>query len=92
MSAAALLEELLDAGIRLGRDGDDLIADVLPTADFSLHTQRIKAHKSALLSALDLREPIIAAVDVEPQRFNREDYDALWVRWHAHDAKEPSTA
>ena len=88
MSAAALLDELLAAGIRLGRDGDDLVADVLPTANLSPHTQRITAHKSALLSALHLRERIIAALDVEPDDFDRRHYDELRARLSHLDAKD----
>ena len=91
MNASALLDDLMDAGIRLKRDGGDLIADVLPTADLSAHTQQIKASKPALVSALQLREQIVAAATVSPEHFNRKEYDALWALWHAIESKEEPT-
>ena len=90
MNAPTLLDELIAAGIRLGRDGNDLIADVLPTADLSPYTAHIRAHKPALLREL-LQRQIVAALDVAPADFDRDAYDRLWVLWHAHDAKEEST-
>jgi hypothetical protein len=91
MNAHALLDDLMDVGIRLKRDGDDLIADVLPTADLSAHSQRIKASKLALACALHLREQIVAAATVSPEHFNRKEYDALWALWHANESKEEPT-
>ena len=75
MNASTFLDDLMDAGIRLKRDGDALVADVLPAANLSLHIPRIKADKGALLTALRLRERIVEALDVEPEHFNREEYD-----------------
>jgi hypothetical protein len=86
MNASALLDELLGAGIRLRRDGADLIADVLPTADLCSHMEQITAHKSALVSALHLREQIVAVLDVEREHFDRAGYLTLWARWQALDA------
>lgn len=34
-------------------------------------------------AALALRERIIAAVTVDPERFDRAAYDALWQQWDA---------
>ena len=79
MRAAALLDELLETGIRLGRDGDDLIVDVLRSADFAPYMDRVKREKPALLNELRLREQIVAAASVAPEHFNREEYDRLWV-------------
>ena len=89
MNASAFLDELVDTGIRLRRDGDDLVADVLPTADLSLHTDHIKMHRPELLQEL-LQRQIVAAVTVAPEHFNRAEYDRLWALWHAQDAKEKS--
>jgi hypothetical protein len=91
MNASALLDELLAAGIRVGRDGDDLIADVLPAADFAPYTDRVRREKPNLLKEL-LQRQIIAAVTVEPEHFNRAAYDRLCALWHAHDAKKAATS
>jgi hypothetical protein len=90
VSAAAFLDELLDAGIRLGRDGDDLIADVLPTADFAPYADRVRREKRNLLKEL-LQRQILAALDVAPHDFDRPAYDRLCDRWHTEDVKEKST-
>ena len=41
------------------------------------------AEKSDLLAELQLREQIMAALNVEPEDFDRVAYDALWREWHA---------
>lgn len=33
-----------------------------------------------------LKAEIVAAATVEPAEFDRAAYDALWVRWNAHEA------
>ena len=41
-----------------------------------------------------LKARIIETLTVEPEHFNREEFDALWVLWHAHEANggtEPMT-
>jgi hypothetical protein len=85
MNASALLEELLDAGIRLGHDGEDLIADVLPSVDFTPYTDHVRSAKPALLDELRLREQIIAALDVEPADFDRGHYERLTAAYTAHE-------
>jgi hypothetical protein len=40
--------------------------------------------------AAALKAEIMATLDVEPDRFNREHYDHLWALWHARDAKQAS--
>ena len=91
MNASALLDDLMDAGILLTRDGNDLIADVFPTADLNPHMEHIKAHKPALLSALKLRERIIAALDVEPTDFDRRHYDDLRTHLSHLEAKDTTS-
>jgi hypothetical protein len=91
MNAAALLAELDAAGIRLGRDGTELVADVLPGVDVDAYQERIAAHKPALTEELLQRE-IEAAVTVEPAEFDREHYDHLWNHWHAHHPCETTCA
>lgn len=91
MSAEMLLDELTELGIHLERKDEAIFAKVESGANITLHTERIKANKPELLAALQLREQIIAAVTVEPEFFNREEYDRLWVLWHAENAKEEST-
>ena len=90
MSVGAFIDELADVGIRLGRDGDDLIVDVLPGATLDPYRERIRDHKPALLKEV-LQRSIVEAATVEPDLFDRPAYDALWVRWHAQDAMEQST-
>ena len=58
MTARAFLAELRAAGIRLGRDGADLIAEVRPGADLAPFRDHILAHKPALVAAL--RGPVEA--------------------------------
>jgi hypothetical protein len=85
MIAPALLAELAAAGVRLSRDGDDLIAEIRPGAAVDPYREQIAAHKPALLVEL-LQRRIIAAVDVEPAAFDRTELDRLWTRWKAHEA------
>jgi hypothetical protein len=90
VSTATLLDGLTAAGIRLRRDGDDLVADVLPGANLGSYREHIQADKFALLAELRLREEIVAAVDVEPANFDRSGYDELWRRWSELQAEELS--
>ena len=71
MSVGALLDELERAGIRLSRDGDDLIAEIQPGACLDPYREHIVANKPTLLAMLDLQEQIVAAATVEPAAFDR---------------------
>jgi hypothetical protein len=86
-----LLDELVSLGLRLEREGEVIFAEVDAGVDIAPHIDHIKACKPALLAALGLRERIIQAVTVAPEHFNRAEYDRLWVRWHAQEAKEEAT-
>jgi hypothetical protein len=90
MSAGTLLHELAEAGVRLSREGDDLIAEILPGASLDPFRDRIREHKPALLKEL-LQRQIVAAVVVAPEHFDRPAFDELWARWKAHDAAGRST-
>lgn len=81
MNASTLLDELLEAGIRLRLDGDDPMADVLPEASLDFYRERIQECKDALIAALGVREAIVAAASVEPESCDRDAYDALWRQW-----------
>jgi hypothetical protein len=85
MSAAALLDALLGVGIRLGREGDALIADVLPGVDLAPYRDSITTHAPALLAELRLREAIVAAASAEPAHFNRDELDRLWTLWRGRN-------
>ena len=89
MTAAALLDDLAAAGVRLALAGDDLRYQTRPGVSISPHRERITAHKPALRREL-LQRQIVAAVTVAPEHFNRAEYDRLWALWHAQDAKEKS--
>jgi hypothetical protein len=91
VNAAELLVELEAAGVRLSLAGNDLHFQTRPGVSIAPYADRIREHKPALRREL-LQRQIVAAVTVEPERFNRPAYDALWVRWHAQDAMEQSTA
>jgi hypothetical protein len=80
VSAFALLDELAEAGIRLSREGDDLIGDVLPGADLDPYRERIQADKPALLTLLALQYEIGAAANAARDAFDRAAYDRLWGR------------
>ncbi len=82
MSGEQLLVEMQAAGVRVGCADGELYADVLPGSDVAPYAERIKATKPQLLRALDLRERIIAAVTVDPARFDRPASTALWQQWH----------
>jgi hypothetical protein len=87
LNRSVLVDDFMAAGIRLTRDGDDLIAEVPADVDLSPHAERIRASKPALLRELLQRE-IVAAVDVEPPDFDRQHYDDLWSRYQTHKGKE----
>jgi hypothetical protein len=82
VSAPALLDELAGAGIRLSREGDDLIGDVLPGATLAPYRDRIREHKPALLTLLALQDDIIRTASAAQDAFTRQHYDQLWVEWH----------
>lgn len=82
-----LLNDLTTAGFQLHRDGDRV--QVIPPSGASLDPfrERIRQNKPALLQEL-LQAEIIAALDVAPEHFDCQQYDELWQRWHALEAKE----
>jgi hypothetical protein len=82
VSASTLLDELAAAGIRLSREGDDLIADVRPGAELDLYRDHITNHKPALLAELHRREEVVSAASTARDTFDRQHYDQLWVEWH----------
>ena len=81
MNASAQLDDLVDVGIRVTRDGDDLMVEVLPGATLDPYRDGIRVHKPALLAELRLREEIVATASAVQARFDRERYDELWCRW-----------
>ena len=83
MSAATLLDHLMGAGIRLGWEGDDLIADVLPGVNLDPYREEVATHKTALLAELRLREQIVSAASAAQASFDRQRYDELWGLWSA---------
>jgi hypothetical protein len=80
MSAAALLDELAQAGVRLSLAGDDLRYHTHPGVSIAPFRARIQATKSELLKEL-LQRQIVATVNAEPERFDCERYDRLWRQW-----------
>jgi hypothetical protein len=88
MSAALLLDELADAGIRLAPDGADLLAETRPGASLEPYRHRNRAHKPAILAALRLQDQIVAAATAATDAFDRAHYDALWQQWHALQDQE----
>ena len=91
MSATALLDEIVAAGIRLRRDGDDLIAEFPVGVDLDHYRVRIIADKTALLAVLRLQAEIVVAATADPQAFDRAAYNELWASWYAVDEQENST-
>ena len=77
MSAGGFIEQLQDSGIRLTRDGGDLIADVVPGADLGIHVERVKANKPKLVAELRLREEIVAAASIDPECFDCDELARL---------------
>jgi hypothetical protein len=92
VSANDLLTELAAGGIRLGRDGDALVADVLPGADLDPFRERIRQHRPALLTLLALQDEIVRAASVAQDAFSRRHYDELWAEWHALQAGQEMTS
>ena len=89
MNAAAVLAELNTAGVRLSSAGDDVHYQTRPGVRIAPYRDRIQESKPAILRELLQRE-IVATVDVEPEHFERQKYDALWARYDALDAGETS--
>jgi hypothetical protein len=68
MSASALLDELLNAGIRVRREGEDLLVDVLPEASLDSYREHIQKSKPALLAELRAHEePVTSGPYPTPQ-------------------------
>jgi hypothetical protein len=76
VTAAALLDDLAAAGVRLSLADDDLHYQTQPGGSLAPHVERITAHKLALLQEL-LQRRIVATVDTAPEQFDREGYDQL---------------
>jgi hypothetical protein len=83
MSAAAFVDELQAAGIRLSHDGDGLVADVLFGATLAPYQARIADMKPALVALLALQDAIVATASAARSAFDRQHYDGLWEHWHA---------
>jgi hypothetical protein len=90
MSAAVLLDELEAAGVRLSLAGDDLRFQTRPGVSIAPYRERITANKPDLLAEL-LKARISAVLDVEPEQFDRAEYERLWARWKAHEAAEQAS-
>ena len=73
----------MGAGIRLGRDGDDLIADMHPGANLDRYRESIREHKPALLALFALQDEIVSAATAARDAFDRQHYDELWRQWYA---------
>jgi hypothetical protein len=83
MSVSNLVDEYAAAGVRLRREGDDLIADVLPGASLDQYREHIREHKPALLTLLALQDEIVRTASAARDAFDRATYDELWRRWQA---------
>lgn len=90
MRATALINELKEIGIHLSRDGDDLIADVLPIADIEHHIGCIKANKLELLAVLRRRERELESMvsllergwtwfETHPNDPRSESFEVRWI-------------
>ncbi len=90
MSATTLLSVLEEAGVHVIREGDTLRVRGNPGVDPAPYRERIHQHKPALLVEL-LKSEIMAALDVEPDRFDRAAYDRLWSLLRTHEAKETTS-
>jgi len=89
VNAGALLDQLIDAGISLARDGDDLVVAIADGVNFETFREQIRSTKPAIVAELQLRERIVAAATVPVERFNRAEYDQLWTKWHALQVVRP---
>ena len=85
MSARVLLAELEAAGVRLSLAGDDLRFQTRPGVAIAPFRERIAASKPALVVEL-LKARIIAVVTIEPDQFDRAEYERLLALWNAHEA------
>ncbi len=90
MSVATLLAELESAGIRLGRHGERLVADVLPSADLDAYRNQITENKSALMGVLYEREAIASLTNQLEAGWrwmqsypNHPEHDVFLERWIA---------
>lgn len=88
MNAAVMLSDLEKAGVRVRRDGDDLIAETPHGASLDPCRDRLREAKSLLLEELRLREAIIAALDLGPEDFNRSAYHALMREYEELQQRE----
>jgi hypothetical protein len=66
MDGNALLRELEAAGIRLRRDGGNLIARARPGVSLAAFRERIRAHKSVLMAALEAPQSAEPACELPP--------------------------
>ena len=88
---AILLTELEEAGVHLSLAGVDLRYQTRPGVRIDSYKERISSVKKELITEL-LRREIVAAVDVEPEDFDRPHYDDLWSRYCALPVSQPITA
>jgi hypothetical protein len=87
MSAAALLADLASDGIRLHRNGGELVAEVPPGASLDPYRERIRSGKGSLLMEL-VKAEIMKCVYVEPADFERDRYDGLWREFYALESQQ----
>jgi hypothetical protein len=87
MSASALLDHLLTAGIAITREGDNLRVRALAGVALAPYLDQVRANKPALLRAL-LQEQITAALHVEARDFDRSAYEELVTLWKRHSGEE----
>jgi hypothetical protein len=82
VTAAALLDELGTAGVRLSLSGDDLHYRTRPGVSVAPFRDQITAHKPTLLTLLALQDEIVAAASAAQSAFDRAAYDQIWAEWH----------
>ena len=86
-----MLAELEAAGVRLSLAGDGLHFQTRPGVGIAPYRERIAASKPALLAEL-LKAAIMAALNVEPEHFDRPAYERLMAHWNALDAEGAADA
>ena len=85
-AAAALLAELEAVGVHLSLAGADLRYQTQLGVRIAPYRARIAAHKPALVREL-LKDRIVAVVTVDPDQFNRAEYERLWALWKGRETK-----
>jgi hypothetical protein len=90
VSAAELLADLEAGGLAVTRIGDDLRVRAVPGVRLAPYRERVLEHKPALLTEL-LQQEIVAAVNVDPNDFDRVAYDHLWLPWRIQEGERNCT-